>query len=377
MFLSDDEIRLRLSNGSLVIDPRFAEAEDVGPYYVDLRLGTEFSMLRDSPASLVSFDPADPESQPALDRLYERASVRLGQSLVLKAHRHVLATTLQFIRMPHDVCGLVFQRSSWARGGLTVGVSHVDPGYQGRLVIQLNNIGDIPIVLYPGVRIIHLCLASLSSPAHVTQKAKYSPATGPSPTGSFLSLDSDFKKIWELVERRSEELEPSGMEQPELADLLRAASEAQRSEKGETLEQFALRLFQNIKGLRVIKKNARLQAEELDLLIGNDISVGFWRFAGSPIVVECKNWVQRVGAREIGVLCDKLDSIGPDAKTGIILAPNGVSGTPERDALLKIREKRQRGQYIIVLDREALEEIVASGRASEMIERKYDDLLLI
>lgn len=376
MFLSDHEIRLLLSNDELVIDPRVAEAEDVGPYYVELRLGTEFSMLRDSPASFV-FDPADPESQPAIDSLYERTSVRLGQSLVLKAHRHVLATTLQFIRMPNDLCGLVFQRSSWARVGLTVGVSHVDPGYQGRLVIQLSNIGDIPIVLYPGVRIIHLCLARLSSPAHMTYRAKYSSATRPSPLGSLLSLDSDFVKIRELVEKRSEELEPSGGEQPELAELLCAASEAQRSEKGEKLEQFALRLFQNIKGLRVIKKNARLQAEELDLIISNDISVGFWRFAGSPIVVECKNRVQRVGAREIGVLCDKLDSIGPDAKTGIILAPNGVSGTPERDAILKIREKRQRGKYIIVLDREALVEVAASGRASEMIERKYDELLLI
>jgi dCTP deaminase len=377
MFLNDDDIRLRLSNGGLVIDPRFAEAEDIGPYYVDLRLGTEFSMLRDSPASLVSFDPADPESQPVFDRLYETASVRLGQSLVLKGHRYILATTLQFIRIPHDLCGLVFLRSAWARIGLTVGVSRVDPGYQGRIVIQINNIGDIPIVLYPGVRIIHLCLALVSSPAHGTHQAKYSPQTRSGSFGSRLWLDSDFEKIRKLVERRSEELEPSTCDQPELRELLRAASEAPRSGKGEALEQFALRLFQNIKGLRVIKKNAHLQAEELDLLISNDISVGFWRFAGSPIVVECKNWVQRVGAREIGVLCDKLDSIGPDAKTGIILAPSGVSGTPERDALLKIREKRQRGQYIIVLDRDALAEVAASGRASEMIERKYDELLLI
>jgi hypothetical protein len=236
---------------------------------------------------------------------------------------------------------------------------------------------DLPIVLYPGLRIIHLCLASVSSSAHETQHVKYSARAGPSPGGTFLYLDPDFKNIRDLVERRSEELEPVGWEQPEFAELLRSVNEAQRSAKGEALEQFALRIFQNIKGLRVIKKNARLQAEELDLLIGNDISVGFWRFAGSPIVVECKNWIQRVGAREIGILCDKLDSIGPDAKTGIILAPNGVSGTPERDALLKIREKRQHGQYIIVLDREALAEISASGRASQIIERKYDELLLI
>jgi len=203
MFLSDDEIRQRLSDGNFVIDPRFEGAEDIGPYYVDLRLGTEFSMLRDSPASLVSFDPADPESQQRLDRLYERASVRLGESLVLKAHRHVLATTLQIIRMPHDLCGFVFPRSSWTRVGLTVGVSSVDPGYQGRLVIQLNNVADIPIVLHPGLSIIHLCLASVSSPTHHTPQAKYAPTARFSPGGNVLSLDSDFEKIRELVERRS------------------------------------------------------------------------------------------------------------------------------------------------------------------------------
>jgi hypothetical protein len=180
-----------------------------------------------------------------------------------------------------------------------------------------------------------------------------------------------------MVETRSEELEPSPWEAPELATLLRQVIAAELPAKGEALEQFALRLFQNIKGLRVIKKDARLQAEQIDLLIANDISAGFWRFAGSPLVVECKNGVQRVGAREIGVLFDKLDSIGPDAKTAILIAPNGVSGTPERDALLKIREKRQRGRYIIILDREALNEIAASGRVSQVIEHKYDELLLI
>ncbi len=377
MFLNEDEIRRRLTDGSFVIDPRFAEAEDLGPYHVDLRLGTEFAMLLDSPASLVSFDPADPESQPTLDRLYERVLVRLGQSLVLKAHRHILATTLQFIRMPTDLCGLVFPRSSWARVGLTVGVSRIDPGYQGRLVVELHNTGEIPIVLHPGIRIIELCLAIVNTPVKEYGHRKYVATSSPFPQSNILSLDSDFERIRDMVEKRSEELEPSPWEESALMDLLSEANAAKSPAKGEALEQFALCLFQNIKGLRVIKKDARLQAEEIDLLIANDISAGFWRFAGSPIVVECKNWVQRVGAREIGVLCDKLDSIGPDAKTGIIVAPNGVSGTPERDALLKIREKRQRGRYIIVLDREALADIAASGRASQVIEHKYDELLLI
>jgi len=236
---------------------------------------------------------------------------------------------------------------------------------------------DIPIVLYPGLRIVHLCLAGVAQLADGTREVKYSPTVGLGLSHGLLSIDPDFLKIRELIERRSQDIEPICERRPGLHELLYALIKAQPAVKGEALEQFALRLFNNIKGLHIIKKNARLRAEELDLLISNDITEGFWRFAGSPIVVECKNWARSVGAREIGIVSDKLASISPDAKTGIILAPNGVSGTPERDALLKIREKRQHGQYIIVLDRAALEEIATSGRASPVIERKYNELLLI
>ena len=77
------------------------------------------------------------------------------------------------------------------------------------------------------------------------------------------------------------------------------------------------------------------------------------------------------------MLSDKLTSIGPDAKTGILIALNGISGNALRDAGLKIREKRQKGQYIIVLDRKDLDEIVQRGNSLALIERKYEELIVI
>ena len=148
-------------------------------------------------------------------------------------------------------------------------------------------------------------------------------------------------------------------------------------QKGKALESLAAEIFKSIKGLKILKVNARLHAEELDLLLKNDITVGFWRFAGSPIVVECKNWSQKVGAREVSVLFDKLVSLGPKVCTGILIAPHGVTGDSHSDAVLKVREKRQQGRDIIILDKTDLEEIAQGVHPVEVIDKKWEQLYQI
>ena len=145
-------------------------------------------------------------------------------------------------------------------------------------------------------------------------------------------------------------------------------------QKGKALESLAVEIFKSIKGLKILKVNARLRAEELDLLLKNDITVGFWRAAGSPIVVECKNWSKKVGAREVSVLSEKMDSLGPKVSTGILIAPNGITGNSYHDAVLKVREKRQHGHEIIILDKTDLEEIAQGVHPVKVIDRKWDKL---
>jgi len=146
-----------------------------------------------------------------------------------------------------------------------------------------------------------------------------------------------------------------------------------KPKKGRLLEDVALAIIESIPGLKVVQRNARLKSEELDILVQNNLDIGFWRLAGSPIIVECKNLREKVSAREIGILADKLHSIGPDAKTALLITPSGIS----RDAASKAREKRQGGCYMIVLDRQALEDILAGVDAAAVIEKKYFELLLL
>jgi Holliday junction resolvase-like predicted endonuclease len=76
--------------------------------------------------------------------------------------------------------------------------------------------------------------------------------------------------------------------------------------KGPLLEALMEELFAGVEGLSVVKRNARLRAEEIDLIVKNNLGNGFWQIAGSPILVECKNRSGKTGAREISVLVDKL-----------------------------------------------------------------------
>jgi Holliday junction resolvase-like predicted endonuclease len=162
-----------------------------------------------------------------------------------------------------------------------------------------------------------------------------------------------------------------------LAKRLSEVLAAKGPKKGKALEELMASLFASLKGLQILKRNACLQAEELDLIIKNDLTTGFWRIAGSPLIVECKNWSGKVGAREISVLVEKLQALSPDAKAGIMVALNGVSGDSYSDAMLKIREARQRGRYVLVLEYKDLEEVASGISLAQVIERKYDAIVLI
>jgi Holliday junction resolvase-like predicted endonuclease len=153
--------------------------------------------------------------------------------------------------------------------------------------------------------------------------------------------------------------------------------EADEATKGKLLETLIEDIFTGVEGLTVMKRNARLRAEEIDLIVRNNLTNGFWRMAGSPVIVECKNWSGKVGAREISILLEKLQALSPDAKTGILVSPNGITGDFARDAALKVREARQRGRYILVLDAGDLRRIVEGASLEHVIEKKYEQLLLI
>ena len=163
--LGQQEIRKRLAK-DLVVSPLLS-IDQVGGSSVDLRMGTVVLMARAGRQSHV--DPAAyREPQTHNDReskrqKHERFPIPFKESFLLHPGALALVPTLEWIQIPVDLQGVVTARSSWAREGLNIATATIiNPGYEGIITLELANFGEIPIQLYPGLRIAQLALYELN-----------------------------------------------------------------------------------------------------------------------------------------------------------------------------------------------------------------------
>lgn len=158
--LTDIQLLRRLCHTSeerrLVVRPIIDNGQ-IGGTTIDLRLGTEWEVLRT--ARFHSLNPGDsPERVRALlDASVEEFRLTTGESqdLVLHPGELLLALTLEYLRLPNDIWGNLEGRSTWARLGLQVHATAgmVDCGFEGYLTLELQNTGRLPLALSPGLRV--------------------------------------------------------------------------------------------------------------------------------------------------------------------------------------------------------------------------------
>lgn len=142
----------------LVVTPLLDEGQ-IGQASIDLRLGTEFLVLR---RTMDAGLDAESLSASKFDEMQERIVLPYGQHIWLHPRHFVLAATLEYLRIPADLGAYVIGRSSWGRVGLIVATATmVQPGFTGCLTLELVNEGDSPIKLFPGARIAQLAVHSL------------------------------------------------------------------------------------------------------------------------------------------------------------------------------------------------------------------------
>jgi dCTP deaminase len=156
--LSKEQILTRLSkrvtdSESLVISPLLQAKDAFDTDSVDLRLGTHFLLPRVPPRPY--FYPGSEASKHGHQRLH----VPLGRYLVVPAHETVLGATLEFIKVPHNVSGQVLTKSSVARMFVVIETAPwIHPGYRGCLTLEIANVSNTPLLLYPGRPVAQLIL---------------------------------------------------------------------------------------------------------------------------------------------------------------------------------------------------------------------------
>lgn len=168
--LDRQEILRRVRARDLVISPILSEKQ-LGVSSVDLRMGNIFLSVRARGLSHV--DPQAYTARPDVletvverRQKHERHEITFDQHYLLHPGSLALVPTLEWFQLPLDLQGLVTARSSWAREGLSIATaSFVEPGYEGVITLELANLGQIPIALYPGLRIAQIAFYKLEQAA--------------------------------------------------------------------------------------------------------------------------------------------------------------------------------------------------------------------
>jgi dCTP deaminase len=101
---------------------------------------------------------------------HERFDVPFREFFLLHPGKLALVPTLEWLVLPNDLQGIVTARSSWAREGLNIATATiVNPAYRGTVTLELANFGEIPIKLYPGLRIAQIAFYVLDPGRDPTQ----------------------------------------------------------------------------------------------------------------------------------------------------------------------------------------------------------------
>ncbi|MGB8060966.1 MAG: restriction endonuclease [Candidatus Sulfotelmatobacter sp.] len=363
--LNRPQIVERLRAGNLIIDP-LVEDSQIGSGSFELRLSPQFREFVSRAAA-----KGDADIGVGMSRIRDavaravggpRKAIGWGDEIVLRRGRGIIAVTAEYVRIPGDLQGCVFPLAGLTRLGLNQAPSILHPGFQGRITLAIHNLGSASISLRTGTRIAEVAFSEVASSSSGDDAR---------------SVPEELSKVRRVFSERIANSEDHPPSSEHFRDLVASLTNASDRDKGRILEKVVRDLFLGITGIKIVKANARLASEEIDLIIQNDNGSGFWQHLGSPIIVECKNWSRKIGAREISVVFENLESLSPDAKTAILVAPNGISGTHYRDALLKIREKRQRGRYLLRLDIADLQELSTGTLVTELLDKKYGELFLI
>jgi len=186
MLLSDRDIRAEITAGRVAVEP-FAESM-VQPSSVDVRLDRFFRVFENHKYSVI--DPSIEQSE-----LTREVVVEPNEHFILHPGEFVLASTYEVITLPDDIAGRLEGKSSLGRLGLLTHstAGFIDPGFSGHITLELSNVANLPVKLFPGMKIGQLCLIKLSSPAEhpygsAVYASRYQGQRGPTASRSWINF---------------------------------------------------------------------------------------------------------------------------------------------------------------------------------------------
>jgi dCTP deaminase len=186
VLLSDRDIKAEINAGRVKVEP--FDGAMIQPSSVDVRLDRFFRVFENHKYSVI--DPSIEQVD-----LTREVAVEANEEFILHPGEFVLASTYEVITLPDDIAGRLEGKSSLGRLGLLTHstAGFIDPGFSGHITLELSNVANLPVKLFPGMKIGQLCLIKLSSPAEnpygsALYGSRYQGQRGPTASKSWLNF---------------------------------------------------------------------------------------------------------------------------------------------------------------------------------------------
>src|ERR1044071_8294686 len=180
MILSDRDIRAEIEAGRITIDP--FDERCIQPSSVDLHVDSQFRVFANSRYPFIDVR----EEMPDLTELVE---VKPDEPFILHPGEFVLGSTLERVMLPDDLVARLEGKSSLGRLGLLIHstAGFIDPGWDGHVTLELSNVANLPITIYPEMKIGQISFMQMTEPATTPYGAsqigsKYKGQKGPTPS---------------------------------------------------------------------------------------------------------------------------------------------------------------------------------------------------
>lgn len=160
----------------------------LGPSSFDLRLGYEFGVLNTR-----KLDMIDVKNMKKYEEYIKKETHTKEDGITVHPGEFILGETIETLNVPDDLVARVEGRSSYGRLGIIVHATagFVDPGFEGDITLEIQNLGQAPVKLYPEDRICQVVFEELTSTAEKPygskKDVKYQGQTGA--TGSKLGQE--------------------------------------------------------------------------------------------------------------------------------------------------------------------------------------------
>lgn len=168
MYLTKDEIN-NLLNTEIFIRP-LLDNNQISEVSVDLRIGGDFLVSIQGRNAFINASQNDAKMG-EIGGFFQETRRKFGETFLLHPHQTVLASSLEYIKLPNNIFGILTMRSTYSRLGLTLS-SIIQPGYCGCISLELTNTSNNSINLTVGAAIFQIQFVRLENDQNYFGRAR-------------------------------------------------------------------------------------------------------------------------------------------------------------------------------------------------------------